>query len=337
MTELAIGFNILAIIMMVYGIIRLCNPSSPDRSNFVCFFLLVMAFASIITSGMIHLAEMRLLPVFFKAFAPFANVAFVFFFLFFVASCRYTLQIKKLQARIAWFEKASEKAKKTGLSDKAAAISPGLEIAPIEQKSLINKHEPFVDAAKKVKDSPDSENGVFMVEKSRKATFQLGCFDLRTAVNEALEGARLSFPGKIQIVIDLPREPLVFKGDMGQIELIVANLCLNSGEAMPDGGKLTLKLETLLHNGISADGFDGLPAGEYGLITVSDTGRGIPDELQSRVFEPFFTTKEEGSGAGMGLATVMQVTRKYHGAASFTSKSGRGSTFRIALPLQAVG
>lgn len=337
MTELAIGFNILAIIMMVYGIVRLCNPASPDRSNFVCFFLLVMAFASIITSGMIHLAEMRLLPVFFKAFAPFANTAFVFFFLFFVASCRYTLQIKKLQARIAWYEKASGKAKEKAVPNKAAALLPAIESPRLDQTSSINKHEPFVDAAKKAKDSPDSENGVFMGEKLRKAAFLPGCFDLRTAVNDALEGARLSFPGKIQLVIDLPREPLVFKGDMGQIELIVANLCLNGGEAMPDGGKLTLKLEKRPHNGISADGFEELPAGEYALITVSDTGRGIPDELQPRVFEPFFTTKEEGSGTGMGLATVMQVTRKYRGAASFTSKSGRGSTFRIALPLQAVG
>lgn len=78
---------------------------------------------------------------------------------------------------------------------------------------------------------------------------------------------------------------------------------------------------------------EGLATGYFGVITITDTGHGIPQELQSRVFQPFFTTKEEGSGAGIGLSTVMQVVNKYHGSASFESSAGVGTSFTIMLPL----
>ncbi len=323
MIELAPVFIILALFLLTYGIIILCHPVKPWRCSFFCFFLLVMAFACIIASGMMHLAEVKLLPVFFRSFEPFARIAFVFFFMLFAASFRFTQQIKTLQAKVEWYE---QKYSETRVSQKRQAIE-------IKEEPSASRIEPPVMNASSA--SPDAEKPVPILPT--QGSLPLGCFDLREAIDEALEGARLSFHRKVQITRDLPAEPLYFKGDMGQIELIVANLCVNGGEAMPEGGKLALKLEKVRNTGETSNDFEGLSAGLYGILTVSDTGKGIPHEMHARIFEPFFTTKAEGSGAGMGLATVMQVVKKYRGSASFKSKPDTGTTFKVILPVVDAG
>jgi signal transduction histidine kinase len=112
--------------------------------------------------------------------------------------------------------------------------------------------------------------------------------------------------------------------DRTQIEQIVLNLCVNARDAMPDGGRLTVR--------VFAPAPELSPCGEVVLLTVSDAGTGIPDDIQARMFDPFFTTKEEGKGTGLGLATVRILVEAHGGVIQCASRVGEGTTMTVAFP-----
>jgi two-component system cell cycle sensor histidine kinase/response regulator CckA len=120
--------------------------------------------------------------------------------------------------------------------------------------------------------------------------------------------------------------------DQGQFEQVIINLAVNARDAMPDGGRLTIRTRGVAHKEVERRGHELMPAGEYVLIEVADTGVGIPAAHLERIFEPFFSTKESGSGAGLGLSTVYGIVRQTGGFVFADSVPGRGSRFRIYLP-----
>ncbi|TFW12089.1 response regulator [Brevundimonas intermedia] len=118
--------------------------------------------------------------------------------------------------------------------------------------------------------------------------------------------------------------------DPTQIELVILNLAINARDAMEVGGALTIRTENAR---LDASGRpDDLPAGDYVVVSVSDTGSGMTDEVRARAFEPFFTTKDVGKGSGLGLSQVFGLAKQSGGGVSIDTEVGKGTTIRIFLP-----
>lgn len=120
-------------------------------------------------------------------------------------------------------------------------------------------------------------------------------------------------------------------GDGGQLDQVFLNLCLNARDAMPDGGRLTLESELVLLNGPYVRAHPWAKPGRYVLVTVTDTGTGMPPEVLERVFEPFFSTKRD-QGSGLGLAVAYGIVQQHHGMMHAYSEVGVGSSFKVYLP-----
>lgn len=121
--------------------------------------------------------------------------------------------------------------------------------------------------------------------------------------------------------------------DTGHFEQIILNLVMNARDAMPRGGALTIETTvTSLDAGWHADDQEQLPAGDYVLVAVTDTGAGIAPEISRRIFEPFFSTKANGQGTGLGLAVVRDMVRAAGGQVLLYSQAGHGASFKLYFP-----
>ena len=126
-------------------------------------------------------------------------------------------------------------------------------------------------------------------------------------------------------------EPAWILGDPSQIEQVFINLAVNARDAMPQGGEIVFSTE-LVTIADRNEHEQEVAAGDYVAVSVSDTGCGVPKEIQDRVFEPFFTTKEQGKGTGMGLATAYGVVKNHGGFVRLWSEPGVGTRFTVYLP-----
>ena len=177
------------------------------------------------------------------------------------------------------------------------------------------------------------KKGVGLVKKlgqfSRAQELQFQPIEINPAVNTALELARPLFGGRIHVKLALDPDLPMVEGDPGEIEQALTNLILNAIDAMPNGGELSLSTELIQRDG---RGKSSEPA-SFVLITVADTGIGIPEDVQPRIFEPFFTTKTEKRGTGLGLPSVYGIVQHHNGEIQVHSVPGQGTRFTIYLPL----
>jgi two-component system cell cycle sensor histidine kinase/response regulator CckA len=137
---------------------------------------------------------------------------------------------------------------------------------------------------------------------------------------------------EIKLGIEHGRDLWPVKADIGQFEQVVVNLTVNARDAMPEGGALTVRTRNVPEAECAAFGHRHLPAADYVLVEIEDSGTGIPAELTEKIFEPFFTTKEVGKGTGLGLSMVYGIVKQTGGFIFCVSEPGKGATFRIFLP-----
>jgi len=141
-----------------------------------------------------------------------------------------------------------------------------------------------------------------------------------------------SFPKNISFDFAPARGLWTMTGDPTQLHQVFMNLCVNARDAMPHGGVLKVRMDNVVLDEVYVGMNPYSKPGAYILVEVSDTGIGIPQEIQGRIFEPFFTTKESGKGTGLGLSTTLGIVKGHGGFVHLYSEIGKGSNFRVYLP-----
>ena len=136
----------------------------------------------------------------------------------------------------------------------------------------------------------------------------------------------------VSLQINFSSEPAIIEADPGMMEQILLNLSVNSRDAMPRGGLLTIRVSQREIDAAYANSILEARPGKFICLSHTDTGCGIPPENLARIFEPFFTTKELGKGTGLGLATVFGIVKQHHGWVQVESVLDKGTTFHIFLP-----
>jgi signal transduction histidine kinase/CheY-like chemotaxis protein len=171
-----------------------------------------------------------------------------------------------------------------------------------------------------------------IVSFARGTQGKTGAVPIRHLVLEMANIAANTFPKSITIESHVSKEVWTVDADATELHQVLMNLCVNARDAMPNGGTLSIGADNLTVPADCAQSPAGIPAGRYVLLSVRDSGSGIPVEVQSRIFEPFFTTKAADKGTGLGLSTVATLVKRYKGHIELKSEIGKGAEFRIYLP-----
>jgi two-component system cell cycle sensor histidine kinase/response regulator CckA len=167
---------------------------------------------------------------------------------------------------------------------------------------------------------------------SRRQTLRPQVLDLGDALSDLTMLLRRLIGEKVKLDLIHGRDLWPVKVDVSQFEQVVVNLAVNARDAMPDGGKLSVRTANVTAEEATQLAYKGMPAAEYVRIDVIDTGTGIPAEIVDKIFEPFFSTKEVGKGTGLGLSTVYGIVKQTGGFIYVDSEPGKGTSFRIFLP-----
>lgn len=170
---------------------------------------------------------------------------------------------------------------------------------------------------------------------SRRLEPEMSLMDLNREVMQAAEILERTIPKMICIETRTEEQLHPVRGDQSQIEQILLNLGANARDAMPDGGRLSLKTKNVVVGQEFSQQNPGLKSGPHALLTVTDTGHGMDESVLDQIFDPFFTTKPVGQGTGLGLSTVYGIVKSHGGHVICQSKTGQGTIFQIYLPAAA--
>lgn len=171
-----------------------------------------------------------------------------------------------------------------------------------------------------------------MLTFSRKVEVQMTPLNLNTVIHEALRLLERTVPKMISLQTFLAEDLAIIPADLTQMEQVIMNLANNAVQAMEDSGVLTIETENFSLREKYVNTYLELDPGEYVLMKVTDTGRGMDEATRQRIFEPFFTTKEPGKGTGLGLSSVYGIVTGHSGKITCYSEPGLGTTFKIFLP-----
>ena len=169
---------------------------------------------------------------------------------------------------------------------------------------------------------------------SQKQTMIPKTLNLNTIAGTAQRILHRLLGETIHLTTELAPDLYPIKCDPGQVDQIIINLAVNSRDAMPEGGHLTLATRNVDFHSGNLPSIPQARIGQFACLSITDTGTGMTREVQSHLFEPFFTTKEVGKGTGLGLAVVYGIVNQHHGWIDVTSEPGKGTTFNIYFPRQ---
>jgi len=167
---------------------------------------------------------------------------------------------------------------------------------------------------------------------SRKVESKLRPVNLNQEVRQVEKLLKRTIPRMIDIKLHLDENIRIINADPAQVEQVLMNLGVNARDAMPEGGEIIVETENIILDEEYCKTHLGAIAGEYVLLSVSDTGYGMDKETVEHIFEPFFTTKKIGKGTGLGLAMVYGIVKNHGGYIMCYSEPGEGTTFKIYFP-----
>jgi len=202
---------------------------------------------------------------------------------------------------------------------------------------LLNAHKPTDPSFQDIMQIKQNANRAAALVRqllafSRRQTLRPQVLDLGEALSDLTMLLRRLIGEKVTLEVVHGRDLWPVKVDISQFEQVVVNLAVNARDAMPEGGKLTVRTATIAADESKNFPSKGMPPGDYVLVEVSDTGVGISPEIIEKIFEPFFSTKDVGKGTGLGLSTVYGIVKQTGGFVYVDSELGKGTTFRIFLP-----
>jgi CheY-like chemotaxis protein len=167
---------------------------------------------------------------------------------------------------------------------------------------------------------------------ARGAEGERALFQIRHPANEVIKIARETFPPSIVIQTDIPKDLWLIHGESTQVHQVLMNLLVNARDAMPHGGKIKVAAANAIIDESYCRMQPDAQPGRYVVLTINDSGTGIPPALISRIFEPFFTTKPVGKGTGLGLSTALGIVRSHGGFINVYSEVGKGTSFKVHYP-----
>ena len=202
---------------------------------------------------------------------------------------------------------------------------------------LLNAHRPTDPSFQDIMQIKQNANRAASLVRhllafSRKQTLRPQVLDLGEVLSDLNMLLKRLIGEKVSLEVVHGRDLWPVKADISQFEQVIVNLAVNARDAMPGGGRLTVRTSNLTANACERYQAKGMPAADYVLIEVTDSGTGIPAAIVGKIFEPFFSTKEVGKGTGLGLSTVYGIIKQTGGFVYVDSTEGKGTTFRIFLP-----
>jgi PAS domain S-box-containing protein len=167
---------------------------------------------------------------------------------------------------------------------------------------------------------------------SRKTAVEPKIVNINPLINEIAKMLKRLLGENIELNLKLEPNIHPVNADQALLDQVFINMSVNARDAMPIGGKLTISTRNAYIDSKWAEKWDDIPEGEYIVISVSDTGCGMTEEVKAKIFEPFFTTKEAGKGTGLGLSVCYGIVKMHNGRITVYSEPGKGTNFNIYLP-----
>jgi signal transduction histidine kinase len=197
----------------------------------------------------------------------------------------------------------------------AQFVSSSIESGDVPSQAVTAAIDDVLSASRRAKELTSQ---LLLVARRTPATKKR--FDLGLVVGEALRLVRHALPKTIDVRASI-EDGIEIDADSSRVHQVIMNLCLNARDAMPEGGRLSIRLR------------EAPDAPRTALLEIEDNGLGMDEATKRRIFEPFFTTKGTGRGTGLGLSTALAIVEQLGGEIVVKSELGRGSTFMVRVPL----